>query len=211
MTRSADTRILPSREPAQPDRFADERSHMSLNRGTTCGVHSRGTRLGSSIALFVYGTLKRGYSNHDGYCRGVLAIEKAVVRGHLYIRPDRIPFLEVPKQDILAEGTADPVADAATQERLARHIGPHRLAEFHPGPPPSGPDVVHGELHLFDDPETRLPAIDRLEGFRPGGRSLYRRVLAPVLVKETWRTAWVYAVVTKPLEWPSLNSGRWMG
>jgi hypothetical protein len=32
-------------------------------------------------------------------------------------------------------------------------------------------------VFTFDDPETRLPPLDRLEGFRPGGRSLYRRVL----------------------------------
>ena len=37
--------------------------------------------------------------------------------------------------------------------------------------------AVYGELLTFDDPETRLPPIDRLEGFRQGGRSLYRRVL----------------------------------
>lgn len=30
---------------------------------------------------------------------------------------------------------------------------------------------VYGELLTFDDPESRLPAIDRLEGFRPGGSS----------------------------------------
>lgn len=30
---------------------------------------------------------------------------------------------------------------------------------------------MYGELLTFDDPETRLPAIDRLEGFHPG-RSL---------------------------------------
>jgi gamma-glutamylcyclotransferase (GGCT)/AIG2-like uncharacterized protein YtfP len=36
---------------------------------------------------------------------------------------------------------------------------------------------VYGELLTFDDPESRLPAIDRLEGFLPDGPSLYRRVL----------------------------------
>jgi len=29
-----------------------------------------------------------------------------------------------------------------------------------------------GELLTFDDPSTRLPAIDRLEGFHPGGSSM---------------------------------------
>ncbi len=199
------------RGPIHPSCSDHERRHNSSIRATRCSARSNETHAGTSISLFVYGTLKRGYSNHDSYCRGVRAIEKALVRGHLYIRPDRIPFLEVPEQDILAEGTADPIADAAAQERLSSHIGPPQLAESPPGKPASGRGVVHGELLVFDDPETRLPAIDRLEGFRPGGRSLYRRVLVPVLVKETWRAAWVYAVDTKPLEWPRLNSGRWMG
>ncbi|MCE2440648.1 MAG: gamma-glutamylcyclotransferase [Candidatus Latescibacteria bacterium] len=192
MARSADTRV-------------------ESNRGTAAGIPSSGAQTGLVISLFVYGTLKRGYLNHNGYCRGVLAIEEGFVRGQLYVRADRIPFLEVPERDVLATGTSDPVADAATQERLARHIGPHRLAECHPGPPPSSPDVVHGELHLFDDPETRLPAIDRLEGFHPGGRSLYRRVLVPVTVNEMYTVAWTYAVETKPPDWPKLASGCWTG
>ena len=43
------------------------------------------------------------------------------------------------------------------------------------------------------DPASRLPDIDRLEGFRPGGKSLYKRVL--VLVRrddKTMLTAWAY-------------------
>ena len=71
--------------------------------------------------------------------------------------------------------------------------------------------VVRGELIVFDDPETRLLAIDRLEGFRPGGRSLYRRVLVPVRVKDSFTVAWTYAVETKPLDWPTLGSDCWAG
>ena len=174
-------------------------------------THTAGARSGCLIALFVYGTLKRGYSNHNGYCRGVLAIENAIVRGQLYIRPDRIPFLEVPEEDILATGTADPAADAVTQERLARDIGSRRLAKSPHDPRASCRDVVHGELLVFDDPEIRLPSIDRLEGFQPGGRSLYRRVLVPVRVKESFTVAWTYAVETRPRDWPKLKSDRWTG
>ena len=207
MTRSADTRAETSPGPIRQGRSGRKARHPSSNRTTICGAHSAEILSGTSISLFVYGTLKRGYSNHDSYCRGVLAIEKALVRGHLNIRPDRIPFLEVPEQDILAEGTADPLADAAAQEHLTRYLEPLRLAVS----PVSGRGVVHGELLLFDDPDSRLPAIDRLEGFRPGGRSLYRRVLVPVLANGTWRAAWVYVVDTTPLDWRRLASGCWTG
>ena len=174
-------------------------------------THPAGARSGCSIALFVYGTLKRGFSNHDDYCRGVLAIDDALVRGQLYLRHDRIPFLEVPDEDILATGTADPAADAASQHRLARGIESRQLAEGPPVPPASGRGVVHGELLSFDDPETRLPAIDRLEGFRPGGQSLYRRVLVQLRVKDSYTVAWTYVVEMKPLDWPKLAADRWTG
>ena len=55
------------------------------------------------------------------------------------------------------------------------------------------------------------PAIDRQEGFRPGGRSLCRRVLVPVQVKGSFAVAWNYAVEMKPTDWPKLASDCWAG
>jgi len=51
---------------------------------------------------------------------------------------------------------------------------------------------VHGELLSFDDPETRLPAIDHIEGFLPGGPILYRRVLVPTIIHGVIVPAWLY-------------------
>lgn len=184
---------------------------VESNRGTPSGLQPAGPQSGLTISLFVYGTLKRGYANHDDYCRGVLAIERAQVQGYLYLRPDRIPFLEVPERDILAIGTADPSADAATQHRYIRLSDAQQSAARRNLPPETGGGVVHGELLVCDDPETRLRAIDRLEGFRPGGRSLYRRVLVPVRVNQAWQVAWVYAIEKTPPEWPRLESGCWRG
>jgi gamma-glutamylcyclotransferase (GGCT)/AIG2-like uncharacterized protein YtfP len=118
--------------------------------------------------MFFYGTLKRGHANHDLYCRGYLRAEEATVRGRLYDLPSGYPALVVPEEDVRAFGTADPLKDASEQRRPG-HTGVH------------GPDdtLVSGELLTFDDPEGRLPALDRLEGFDPTGRSLYRRVLIP--------------------------------
>ena len=192
MARSADTRV-------------------ESNRGTPFGVPPAGPQSGRSISLFVYGTLKRGFVNHDAYCQGVPSIEEARVRGCLYIRPDRIPFLKVPERDVLAIGTAGPSADAAKQDRFSRLMDASRSAACLRLPAETVGGVVYGELLSFDDPETRLPAIDRLEGFRPGGRSLYRRVLVLVLVNQTWQPAWVYAIEKTPLEWPRLDSGCWRG
>lgn len=78
-----------------------------------------------------------------------------------------------------------------------------------PGTPPPGWDAVHGELLSFDDPEDRLPALDGLEGFRPGEKSFYERVLIPTTLAETGTTvlAWAYAIESASGTY--LPGGRW--
>jgi len=132
-------------------------------------------------------------------------VEEAVVRGRLYELPSGIPVLEVPEADVLAHGTADPLANVATQARVAAEFAtPVCVANAtgrraaHPelgenGAPGGRWGPVYGELLTLDDPETRLPAIDHLEGFLPGGPSLYRRVLIPVKLDGTAFPAWLYA------------------
>ena len=148
------------------------------------------------LRLFVYGTLKRGFWNHDRFCRGVLAVEDALVRGRLFETSSGIAVLQVPEEDILAVGTTNPLADVATQAHVTA-----RMSNPEPTParlPKKGTDApwgpVYGEILTFDDPETRLPAIDRLEGFHPGGPCLYRRVLVPVRVNGGEFSAWLYVV-----------------
>lgn len=147
------------------------------------------------LRLFVYGTLKRGFWNHDRFCRGVLAVEDAVVRGRLFETSSEIPVLQVPKEDILAVGSTDPLADVATQAHVAARMrDPEPTPDRLPKNPTGAPWApVYGEILTFDDPETRLPAIDRLEGFHPGGPCLYRRVLVPVCMNRERRLiAWAY-------------------
>ena len=148
------------------------------------------------LRLFVYSTLKRGFWNHDRFCRGVLTVQDAVVRGRLFETSSGIPVLQVPEEDILAVGTTNPLADVATQAHVTARMSnpkpiPDRLPNKGTGAP-WGP--VYGELFTFDDPENRLPAIDRLEGFHPGGPCLYRRVLIPVRTNGVELPAWLYVV-----------------
>lgn len=146
---------------------------------------------GLTIRYFVYGTLKRGCWNHDRYCRGVLAVEDAAVRGRLFEMDSGIPVLQVPEEDILAHGTAEPRADVATQARFQAEMAQHPDLRGK-APTQRGWGLVHGELMTFDDPEERLPRLDRLEGFHPGGSSLYRRVLVPVFTGDKTVPAWAY-------------------
>jgi gamma-glutamylcyclotransferase (GGCT)/AIG2-like uncharacterized protein YtfP len=149
------------------------------------------------LTLFFYGTLKRGHANHDRFCRGYLRVEEATARGWLYDLPSGYPALVVPEKDVRAVGTADPVYDASRQQTFDR-TGVRR---------PDG-RKVSGELFTFEDPEERLPALDRLEGFDPTGPSPYRRVLIPVETSGgAGALAWAY--VTEKSSGTHLPGGRW--
>src|SRR3712207_2140659 len=110
--------------------------------------------------MFFYGTLKRGHANHERFCRGYLGVEEATVWGRLYDLHFGYPALVVDERDVRAVGTADPMRDVSEQRSSA-------LAETRP----PGGARVSGELFTFDDPEDRLPALDRLEGFDPADAS----------------------------------------
>lgn len=158
------------------------------------------------LRLFVYGTLKRGFWNHDRFCRGVLDIQEAVVRGRLYEMPSGIPVLQVPNEDILAHGTEDPLADLATQVLLSGQVASYPEPTLKSAAPGDwGP--VYGELLTFDDPESRLPAFDRLEGFHPGGSSLYHRVMVSVWANRRIHPVWLY-VAGRRLEGRITRTGK---
>lgn len=132
------------------------------------------------LRLFVYGTLKRGWWNHERFCVGHVELREAEVLGRLYQLPAGYPMLRVPDETVLGEGSGAARADLALQARM------DRVLALHPdlGGPIALPQAwgpVRGELLTFDDPAERLRAIDRLEGFVAGGVSLYRRVLVPAV------------------------------
>src|ERR687893_1924686 len=123
------------------------------------------------LAMFVYGTLKRGERNHERYCSSARHAEEGAVRGKLYDLPHfAYPELIVPEESIRALGTNEYAGDVELQERLSRERQPTL----------EGP-MVFGEIFFFDDPVSRLRAIDRLEGYDPADSSShYRRTLLSV-------------------------------
>jgi gamma-glutamylcyclotransferase (GGCT)/AIG2-like uncharacterized protein YtfP len=153
---------------------------------------------GSPLVMFFYGTLKRGERNHEHYCGGALRVEEGAVRGDLFDVHLGYPALVVPEESICAFGTGDYRSDAEEHQRLDRGRAP--LLEG---------SRVFGEIFAFDDPESRLPAIDLLEGFDPADTSsLYRRVLLPVETNEgSDLLAWAYAV--EQSSGSHLPGGRW--
>jgi gamma-glutamylcyclotransferase (GGCT)/AIG2-like uncharacterized protein YtfP len=153
---------------------------------------------GPPLVMFFYGTLKRGERNHERFCGGALSVEEGAVRGDVYDLPFGYPALVVPGVSIYAFGTGDFARDAEEQWRLGRE-----LVSL-----PEGPRAF-GEVFAFDDPETRLPAFDRLEGFDPADASShYRRVLLPVETNEgSVLPAWAYVV--EESSGSHLPGGKW--
>lgn len=151
------------------------------------------------IRLFVYGTLKRGQANHARFCAKATDIVPAVTWGRLCALDLGFPALEVPPGQTLAGGTDDPLADEATQTSSP---------EVRFDRPEGDWDLIEGGLMTFADPGRDLPPIDGLEGFRPAGHSLDRRVLVAARWDHEIITAWTYAGVglrdrgVRVLRWP---------
>ena len=117
------------------------------------------------------------------FCAQARSIEPAVVWGRLYHLHAGFPALEVPEGLILARATADPLADARRQQEID-------IPRF--GRPTGDWDLIHGELVTFTDPQRDLPPIDRLEGFRPCGHSMYQRVMVAAECRNASIAVWIY-------------------
>lgn len=154
--------------------------------------------MNAGVRIFVYGTLKKGFSNHDCYCEGVSKVVPARLRGRLFKLMPEVPVMIVPESDILAAGSVDVGADvrllaefkpeaSRARERFSRAGGPANS-------PPSGNwKTINGEILFFDDPEKRMPLIDGLEEFRPGEPSTYLRVLVSAFPADgPPLTVWTY-------------------
>ena len=157
------------------------------------------------LRLFVYGTLKRGYWNHEAYCGSAVSIEEATVRGRLYELPSGIPVLEVPEQGILAHGSGDMLGDVALQQHIEAGLAGHPECEVEQW------GQVQGELMVLPNPAETLPPIDLLEGCVSGtALTTYRRVLVPVVVAGRPTTAWCYAARGRlPVDARHLKDCRW--
>jgi gamma-glutamylcyclotransferase (GGCT)/AIG2-like uncharacterized protein YtfP len=154
------------------------------------------------LRLFVYGTLLRGHPNHRRYCGTAVNVEPARAWGRLYDLQVGYPAMEVPESTILAQGSADPIEDAAVQRRVAA-TQPAMVR------PKGDWDLIQGEIVSFDNPLRDLPPIDRLEGFRLGQPGLYHRVLVLARSRSKAMPAvWLYSM-DHPRNGIRLFRGRW--
>ncbi len=174
----------------------------------------------SAIRLFVYGTLKRGFSNFQRFCPEVSEVVPAAVWGALYHLPVGYPMLAVPPEGILALGSADPLNDARLQaetQRIFSWPGDRQKPAFCEE---TLCQPILGEILTLADPVGQLPQLDELEDYQPPSRNQpqhqgeYHRVLMTTCPPERM-VIWVYVAPDGRLpqgavrigpSWPSEHS-----
>lgn len=145
----------------------------------------------NAFFLFVYGTLKRGQRAHLPLCAAASFVGNASVRGKLHLHRAGYPVLVVPDDDVLAEATSDPAADAAL------HDAPPARGVVSTVNPPGEWRWIRGEVLSFSIPYSTIAAIDVYEGTKESAEpSTYRRVLLP-LEDARVRQAWAFAATPR--------------
>jgi len=110
--------------------------------------------MANGLFLFVYGTLKRGQRAHLPLCAVARFVGNASVRGELHLHRDGYPVLVVPEEDVLAESTGDPVADATVGDVPPAQGGVSVMNS-------SGAwRRIRGEVLAFPEPYAAISAID---------------------------------------------------
>lgn len=165
--------------------------------------------MAAGLRLFVYGTLKTGFAGHDRYCRGALRVEPAWLPGRLFKLSPRVPIAVLPDDAILAVGSSDIPADLKIQERFQSERAESEAEEG--ACSTGGWARMEGELLVFNDPEARLPRLDRFEEFYPGGESTYKRVLVRITLHSGLKcVAWTYVAAVDTAGLESYEGGLWL-
>jgi len=156
-----------------------------------------------SFRLFVYGTLKKGFGNHDYYCKGA-TVETAMVQGKLY-QKGSLPYASIEYENYECIASKKNEKDFAIQEELQSEVENGFLFNAF-----RDSECIKGELITFENWEM-VSKLDSLEGFfsiNEPNLNHYTRVLT------TCRTAtneefscWMYNVGEKN----TLNGAELLG
>ncbi len=143
--------------------------------------------------LFVYGTLKQGFVNHERFFPGGAESRPACVPGVLFDTPWNHPVARIPSNCILAYGSSSVCADLAVQCQFRSWVDPNAAVKSTDSPYFSG-QILQGEILILDDPDRDLPKLDAFEEYTPGSSSSrFQRILVWTLWGDLWIAAWMYA------------------
>ena len=157
----------------------------------------------STLNLFVYGTLMRGFRANPFIPRNAV-MNRGKIVGNLYHYAAGYPIVQIPKDSSTIEGSLNYKIDLNVQEDRNKKI-PSELNII------EGFNYVYGELYEIPYKEEILHAFDSYEGFT--GRKdfgLYKRTLTLVqLENDSYKYAWVYNMNHLPQRTIHIPSGNW--
>lgn len=158
--------------------------------------------------LFVYGTLKPGFENHERLLKRAITTIPASCPGMLFDTPWKHPVARLSKDLILAYGQTDIGADRALQN----HFQERGILPCQSWVPQALEGTIHGDILLLDEPGRDLPQLDQFEEYVPGASSSrFMRVLTWVSLDDQWVTAWMYVggSIFESQTFRELKTGIW--
>ena len=160
-------------------RYLSSKYHYWISQTKTGCDYSNNPEL----PVFVYGTLKTGFGNHNKFCMSAFMIKDAVLDGTLYNMG--LPYVTVPKENQFCIGSMDYKRDCQMLQKLHLELEQTQLT--------IEPEIgVQGELLFFDD-WNNLTNIDALEGFRgKDSQNHYTRVLTTCWMNGIEEPCFVY-------------------
>ncbi|NLI81361.1 MAG: gamma-glutamylcyclotransferase [Deltaproteobacteria bacterium] len=162
-----------------------------------------------NVRLFVYGSLKHGFSNHEAHCKGLVRFCPAWVEGRIFRLSCGFPALVLPEGAVLAKGSWNPAKDLELQYLMNAGDPYSRKRRLFPCRASEKWRRIKGELQIYRDPML-LHSIDALEEYAPGLPSLYERVLTFVHTSPFGViTAWLYVAGENAGKMDALEVDEW--
>ncbi|MBL6771517.1 MAG: gamma-glutamylcyclotransferase [Rhizobiales bacterium] len=133
------------------------------------------------MLYFIYGTLKKGCSNHE-LIKNCHFISGGITDGYIY--ENNIPFFVPGKIEYICDiGECDYRVDVNKYLHCSK-----KITNFKPD------HIVYGEVYEIYDYNT-WASLDYLEAFSNTESDLYKRFLYPIWINNKLDYAWIYGLL----------------
>ncbi|MCH6255488.1 gamma-glutamylcyclotransferase [Puniceicoccaceae bacterium K14] len=149
-----------------------------------------GTTMQNNLLLFAYGTLRTTEPESKMFQHKLIESKPARIFGRLYQIQEGYPVLQIPNESVIAHASDYLLSDwmLNTEQTIDAKE-------------PDAPSFawIQGELLTFPLEEDVLESMDAWEGFTPGKKSFYKRVITQAYTTdEMAHRCWAYVCLSEP-------------